>query len=285
MGTTAAAKYAWFDKIGYKPHPKQHLYHRSTDRFRTACCGRRFGKSTMAARDLEPLLFQHEKMAWIVGPTYDLGEKEFRVIWNDLIVKQKLGKDRRIKKGYNKKQGDMYIEFTPWRTRLEVRSADHPSNLVGEALDHVIMSEAAKQKNETWERYIFPALSDKRGGADFVTTPEGFNWLYGMWQTGQNPDEAHFGSWTFPSWANTAVYPGGRNDPEILLLERNSTPEWFLQEIGAEFSAFVGKIYGEFREDVHVKRVEYNPALPNYIAFDWGWANPLAAVEFQVTPM
>lgn len=47
----------------------------------------------------------------------------------------------------------------------------------------------------------------------------------------------------------------------------------------------MGKIYGEFREDVHVQKVEYDPALPNYIAFDWGWSNPLAAIEFQVTPM
>lgn len=223
-----SAKYAWFDKIGYAPHAPQRLYHDSKARFRCACCGRRFGKSTMAARDLEPKLFQHNCMYWIVGPTYDLGEKEFRVVWNDLIVRQKLGKDKRIKKSYNKKQGDMYIEFVPWRTRLEVRSADHPQNLVGEALDGVILSEAAKHKKDTWERYIFPALSDKRGFADFVTTPEGFNWLYDIWSTGRNPDEPLFESWTFPSWANSAVYPGGRKDPEILLLERNSIPEWFM---------------------------------------------------------
>jgi hypothetical protein len=237
----------------------------------------------MAARDLEPKLFQQKKRFWIVGPTYDLGEKEFRVIWDDLIVGQKFGRDKRVKKSYNKRSGDMYIEF-PWQTRLEVRSADHPENLVGEALDWVILSEAAKQKKETWERFIRPALADKRGGADFPTTPEGFNWLYDLWQLGQSPDEPLYESWTFPSWANTKVYPDGRQDAEILDLERNTAPEWFMQEIGAEFSAFVGKVYGEFREAIHVKPLEYDPNLPNFIAFDWGWANPLAAVEFQVTP-
>jgi hypothetical protein len=61
--------------------------------------------------------------------------------------------------------------------------------------------------------------------------------------------------------------------------------EWFLQEIGAEFAAFVGKIFGEFTYEDHVGQYPFNPAWPNYMAFDWGFTNPLAAVEFQISPM
>src|SRR5690606_15921820 len=141
--TPAINKAAFFQQIGYKPHTKQWLYHNSQARFRLPNCGRRFGKSTMAARDLAAKLFQPGKTFWIVGPTYDLGEKEFRVIWDDLIVRQGLGKDKRVKRSYNKRSGTMFIEF-PWSTRVEVRSADHPENLVGEALDWVIMSEIGR---------------------------------------------------------------------------------------------------------------------------------------------
>jgi len=222
-------------------------------------------------------------MFWIVGPTYDLGEKEFRVVWDRLIRGMRMGKDKRIKKAYNKKQGNMWIEF-PWGTRLEVRSADHADNLVGEALNHAIMSEAAKHKVETWERFIRPALTDKRGTADFPTTPEGFNWLHRLWQLGKNPNEPMYESWKFPSWANTVVYPGGRDDPEILEVERNSTPEWFAQEYGADFASFVGKILPEWDEQLHVQTVPFDPSLPNYVTFDWGYTNPLAAVEFQIGP-
>jgi hypothetical protein len=276
-------KRTYFDSIGYKPHTKQWLYHDSRARFRLPNCGRRFGKSTMAGRDLEPRLFEPNKMFWIVGPTYDLGEKEFRVIWNDLIVKKALGRDKRVKKAYNKKQGNMFLEF-PWQTRLEVRSADHPENLVGEALDHVIMSEAAKHKEETWERFIRPALADRRGGADFPTTPEGFNWLWTLWMYGKDNSFPEYESWRFPAWDNDAVYPGGLNDPEILLLKRTMMPERFDQEIAADFSSFAGKIFPEWDAGVHVGNVDFRPELPNYIAFDWGYTNPLAAVEFQVTP-
>lgn len=279
----AIDKRAFFNRINYTPHPQQLLYHNSNARFRLPNCGRRFGKSTMAARDREPSLFLPGQLGWIVGPTYDLGEKEFRVMWQDLIIGQQLGRDKRIKRAYNKKQGNMFIEF-PWNTRVEVRSADHPENLVGDALDWVILSEAAKHKPETWERFIRPALADKRGGADFPTTPEGFNWVYELWMYGQDVDMPDYESWRFPSWANTAIYPEGEDDPEIRLLKKTMRPEAFLQEIAADFSSFVGKIYPEWDIQKHVKNVRFNPAWPNYIAFDWGYTNPLAAIEFQVSP-
>ena len=281
-------KETWFKTIGYEPHGRQWLYHKSTARFRAPICGRRFGKSLMSGRDAEPKLLdpRNPVRIWIIGPTYDLGEKEFRVIWDDLIRRKGLGRDKRVKKAYNKQQGNMYIEF-PWQTRLEVRTADRPENLVGESLDHVIMSEAAKHKKETWERYIRPALADKRGTADFPTTPEGQNWIFDIWKFGQDPnsDYTEYDSWQFPSWENVAVYPGGYDDPEIQLLKMTMTEEEFAQEIAADFTTFVGKIYSQFSEATHVTTVPYRPDLPNYMAFDFGYNSPLAAIEFQITPM
>jgi hypothetical protein len=241
----------------------------------------------MAAVDLQPELLLPNKRFWIVGPTYELGEKEFRYVWQDMIVGLGLGRDKRVRKQYSKNTGNMWIEF-PWQTRVEVKSAQHPESLVGDALHGVIMSEAAKHKEHTWERYIRPALADYRGWGTFPTTPEGFNWYYHLWRNGwrDNQDALDsFQSWRFPSWANKIVYPGGREDPEILLLEQTTTPEWFAQEIGAEFTSFVGKIYSDFTEADHViDDYEFQPLWPNYIAFDWGFTSPLAAIEFQVSP-
>jgi hypothetical protein len=259
-------------------------FHNSKARFRCAVCGRRTGKTTMAAHDRATELLKPKSLGWIIGPTYDGAAKEFRVMWDSLIVNMGLQNDKRVKKNFNIKQGDMYIEM-PWGSRVECRSAAHPEHLVGEGLDWVILSEAAKQSEETWQKYIRPALSDKRGGADFVTTPEGKNWLYKLWLEGRGR-KAEYQSWRFPSWVNNEVYPGGKEDPEILLMKETTIEEWFLQEIAAEFTAVVGRIFGEFSEDDHVliENYKFNPDWPNYIAFDWGFANPLAAVEFQVSP-
>lgn len=277
-------KLAYFKKIKYEPHDGQQLYHKSKARFRLANCGRRFGKSFMAARDLEPKLLEPNKRYWIVGPTYDLAEKEFRVIWRDMIVDLGFGKDPSVSKVYNKRQGNMHIEFKNRNTLLEVRSAQNPENLVGESLDGVIMSEAAKHTQETWERYIRPALGDKRGFADFTTTPEGFNWLYDEWMRGQDQTFPEYDSWRFPSYMNNIIFPGGINDPEIKLLKRTMAKEAFVQEIEADFGSFVGKIFPEWDVSKHVKNHTFRPDWPNYIAFDIGYTNPLAAIEFQVSP-
>jgi hypothetical protein len=279
-----ANKWAVFEKIGYKPHSKeQRSYHESTTRFRVPVCGRRFGKSTMAGADVIPRMFEPNTLGWIVGPTYDLGEKEFRVIWDHLIVGLGMGLDKRVKKAYNKRMGDMYIEM-PWGARVEVRSASQPERLVGEKLHWCLMSEAAKHSAETWERFIRPALADYRGTADFPTTPEGYNWLYALWQLGFDDSFPEFACWQFPSWTNPIVFPLGRDDPEIRMIERTTSEAWFLQEIAADFSAFVGKIFEEFTEPTHVKNIEYRPEWRNYIFFDFGYVNPLAAIEVMISP-
>jgi hypothetical protein len=281
----ALSKANYFDLVGYTPHPKQALFHASRARFRVPVCGRRFGKSHMAGRDCGAELFLPKRRYWIVGPTYDLAEKEFRVIWDDLIIGQKLGRDKRIKKAYSKRSGEMWIEF-PWQTRIECRSADHPENLVGEKLHGAIMSEAAKHRKDTWERFIRPALADARGWATFPTTPEGFNWLYDLWSFGRsnNPAFKDYESWQFPSWDNPYIYPKGIHDEEIALIKATVLAAFFDQEIAAMFNAFVGKIYSEFNEIQHVVPHTFRPDWPNYIAFDWGFTNPLAAIEFQVDP-
>jgi hypothetical protein len=277
-------KPSFFEGLGYQPHSGQKLFHDSNARFRVACCGRRFGKSTMAAYDRLTELFKPRTLGWIIGPTYDLASKEFKVMWESLMLDMKLQTDKRVKGNFNVRTGDMYIEM-PWGARVECRSASHPETLVGEGLDWAILSEAAKQREDTWQKYIRPALSDKRGGADFVTTPEGKNWLYKLWLLG-NGENAEYQSWRFPSWMNEKVYPGGYEDPEIQLMKETTIEEWFLQEIAADFTAIVGRIFGEFNEQTHVlkRSYEFNPNWPNYLAFDWGFTAPLAAMEFQVSP-
>ena len=273
-----------FELLSYSPMQHQQLYHKTTQRFRVVVCGRRTGKTVMAGNDRIGNLLVPNSLGWIVGPTYDLGMKEFRVMWDSLIVNGKLGHDKRIKRNFSVKSGDMYIEM-PWGARVEVRSANHPETLVGDGLDWVIMSEAAKQHEETWQKYIRPALADKRGSADFVTTPEGKNWIYELFKLDRTNPKM-YKSFRFPSWVNTKVFPGGETDPEIIQLRETTIEEWFLQEIAAEFTAVVGRIFPEFDEEIHVleEPYQFRPEWPNYIAFDWGFTAPLAAMEFQVSP-
>ena len=271
-----------FEKIGYTPHSDlQQRAHESSARFRIPCCGRRWGKTTFAAAEALSGLFIPDTWYWIVGPDYSLTEKEFRQIRHALLVKLGLGKEVRI--SYNPKQGDMSIRM-PWNTTLECKSARHKDTLLGEGLDGVIMSEAATHTVDIWEQYIEPALSDKLGWAIFPSTPRGYNWYHGLWKMGE-VGEPDYASWRFPSWTNPIAYPGGRTDAEIVRIEKTVSPMFFAQEYAAEFTSFVGKIYDEFRYDLHVTDIDYNPEWKNFWAFDWGFSAPWVCLDIMVDPM
>lgn len=272
---------AFYKAIGFKPHSDlQGDITRSKARFNIPCCGRRFGKSLGAGHRATKKAFTPGMYNWIVGPTYKLGEKEFRVVWHDFEV---LGILKDCKKSYDVKGGNMRIE-TPWKSIIEVVSAEKPDSLLGEGLYHVIMSEAAKHRRDTWEQYIEPALSDLRGSADFPSTPQGYNWYYGLWMLGQDPTMVEYASWTAPTWANTVMYPGGYDDPEIQRVRANTPKAKFDQEYGARFTSFEGQIYDEFDKRIHVADFTFNPAWSNYLAFDYGYANPFVCLDIQIDP-
>lgn len=274
-----------FDKIGYKPHSEeQWAAHNSQARFRIPTCGRRWGKSTFASRELLHAMFIPESHYWIVGPNYALAEKEFRIVYRDLM--QKLGMEglRGVKRSYNVKQGDMRIEL-PWNTVLEAKSADRPDGLVGEGLDGVIVAESALHPSQIWQMYLEPALSDKRGWAIFPSTPRGYNWYQGLWMMGQDSEFRDYESWRFPSWTNKVSFPLGYNDPEIQRIKATVSKAHFLQEYAAEFTAFEGQIYEEFDPAFHVTDIEYNPAWTNIRTFDFGFRDPTVCLDVMVDPM
>lgn len=272
-----------FKQVGYTPHSaKQQAIHDSNARFKILCCGRRWGKTTFGGEELTvvSLDMQQPGYYWIVGPNYVQGEKEFRVLHDNLI--NKLGLGRKIKKQYNILQGNMRIEM-PSGTIIEVKSADRKDSLLGEGLSGVVMAEAARHDRNTWEQYVRPALADKRGWAIFPSTPYGYNWFQGLWMMGQlTTVHPQYESWRLPSWENPIAFPGGRNDPEIKEIELNTSRQFFAQEYAAEFTAFAGKIYEEFDPKIHVRNVEYNPLNRNYWAFDYGWTNPFVCLDIMV---
>lgn len=274
---------ALFHELGYSPHsPVQREVHFSDARFRIVCCGRRWGKSTWAGHELTKKMFVPDSLNWIVGPNYGLGEKEFRVVWNDF---KKLGLLGDCAKSYNKNQGSMRIHWRTMNSTLEVKSAERPDSLVGDKLNHVCMSEAAKHKLSTWQMYVQPGLSDLRGTADFPSTPEGYNWYEAMFQLGQQDASNVYKSWQLPSWTNPVLFPLGYDDPEIARLRKELTPQYFAQEIGAEFTVFEGKIYDNFHTNSHVRPLRFNPSWPNYLALDFGFTDPFVCLDIQVNPV
>lgn len=278
--------------VAYEPHEGQRAIHNSTARMRVASCGRRFGKSTVGGHELtaEALFTANiedelkragkQRRFWIVGPDYSDADKEFRVVWHDL---KRLGFPLdRPGSYYYPQQGNLHIEAFDGLFQVHAKSARNPDSLDGEGLSGVLLVEAAKLKPSIWTKYLRPALADEHGWALMTSTPEGKNWFYNAWQAGQDPGRREWASWRMPAWANPIVYPGGENDPEILEMRLDMSQELFNQEIAADFTEFVGRVFKNFDEEIHVIDCPYNPSLPLYGATDYGWTNPFVWLGIQV---
>ena len=284
---------ATFDKVRYAPHRIQTYTHQAggEHRFRVVDAGRRTGKSVIGGHELthaaliaqavksqlEPKGLRHEY--WIVGPEYSDAEKEFRVLYNDLVH---LGAPF-DKPGtyYDAIGGNMHISLFGGRFQVHGKSAKYPQTLVGEGLKGVILAEAAKLKESVWTKYIRPTLADHRGWALMTSTPEGKNWFYRAWMRGQNEINPEWWSVKAPSWSNEFVFPDGREDSEILEMEDSMSGEKFKQEIGAEFTEFVGVVFKDFDEEINVGTHPYNPRWPLVVATDYGFTNPNVALFVQ----
>ena len=176
-------KEKWFKFTGYSPHNGQVKIHHPDKpaRFIVAVCGRRWGKSVCASKEIEAVLNCPKTRSWVVAPTYQTAEKVFREVWHQIVMNPDPTKNIGTRRASYK---DMYIETEAGST-FEAKSADNPNSLVGEGLDLLILDEAAKQKKIVWEMYLRPTLSDRKGRTIFITTPEGYNWVYDLYLKGK----------------------------------------------------------------------------------------------------
>ena len=259
--------------MDYKPHygqSKLHYPKKTTARFFVMVCGRRFGKTTASAMEATYYASQPNKKIWLVGLSYDKADLMFREIWQKMVIGHANDIDRASEK-------DRHIRFK-WGTTVEAKSADNPDSLVGEGLDLLIIDEAAKVKRKIWDMYLSPTLSDRKGKGIFITTPEGFNWIYDLYLLGQEDElwESH----QAPSWDNHFAFPDGKKDQFLLERKRNMDKEVYDQEYGAKFTSFAGRVY-PFERELDVGDYPYNPNFPTFCSIDFGYRMP-AVGWFQI---
>lgn len=318
--TAVLDKPALFNRLGYIPHAGQRKIHRSRTRNKVCSCGRRFGKSVVGGMELVcecyktvPLLRNLDETGkrrefWIVGPEYTDSEKEFRVLYD--ILKARGFPFDRPGTYYSAHDSDMQLSLFSGKFLVLGKSAKHPERLVGEGLNGVVMAEAAKQRERTWTKFIRPMLADYKGWTLFSSTPEGKNWFYKLWMRGQSEVDSEWDSWRMPSWKNPHVYPLptsakaieaaramarsgmtlqdimklGGVDPEIVSLMADLSQETFNQEIGAMFTEFVGRVFKDWDDELHVRDLTFQPGWETYAAVDYGFTNPFVWLLIQVDP-
>lgn len=217
-----------FESLGYRPHEGQLLVHRSTAQRRVLACGVRWGKSTCGVMEAAAALLapRENALGWVVGPTLDLA----RLIFERTAATMQRRFKHRVQMYSAREQRLVVVNLGGGLSVLEGKTADHPTSLLGESLDFLIVDEAARMKEHVWTEHLSQRLLDRRGWALFLSTPHGRDWFFRLFRRGQKKRDAAFESWQSPSWTNPHI------DRALIEEERGRlSREAFGEQYAAEF--------------------------------------------------
>lgn len=127
-------------------------------------------------------------------------------------------------------ESELSVTFKHNGAVIRIFGADNPDAMRGVRLDGCVIDEVAQIKPEVWQDTLQPALSDRRGWALFIGTPQGVNLF----------SELYFRAASLSDWhsAKYTVYDTHSIDAdEVERLRRDMAETSFAREYMCDFSA------------------------------------------------
>ena len=125
-------------------------------------------------------------------------------------------------------------------------------------------------------------IAERRGWLWLSGTFEGSRGWYAekfrAWQGAGRPDARAF---SIPSWENRALYPGGRDDPEMAELEAMFPADLFMERFGGVPCAPSTLVFREFEPRVHVGPQGRPSGAAVELAIDPGYAGAYAVLAIE----
>jgi len=259
-------------KINYTPFTYQKEFHLNESRFKIIAGGRRVGKSVVALHQLiAHCLSTPNAVAWWVSPTYaearEVGYETFKM-HTEIEPAIAYKNDSQLK-----------VKFTNGST-LYFKSADNEKSLRGRGLTYLAIDEAAFIKDVSiWKKVLRPALSDKRGSAVLISSPNGRNWFYQEYLDAKDKkDYKGRATWSYFHWPtcmNPIIHPD-----EIEMVKSELSDTDYRQEYLAEFVSPAGMVYDQFTDDNIITQFNLTEYHDVYVGADFGFANPSAILFF-----
>lgn len=255
---------------GIKFHPAQEQIASDPHRFRVARCGRRFGKSWLAAYEMLARAVAIDKARVVYySPTRDDSRD---IMWNILkevcnpVIVGDPNESRLEMKIRNRHGTESLIVLYGWEA-LQERAKG-----VGVKNHFVVLDEVSKYNNFLygWQEVLRPTLIDVKGEALFISTTNGFNHFYDL--CNMELTDKDYKTFHFTSYDNPHLDP-----EEIEKIKSEMTEDRAAQEIYADFRKKEGLVYKEFNRMVHL----YDPSNINDSPGDISYT--IAGVDFGFT--
>jgi hypothetical protein len=236
------------------PHPTQLAVLGSKARFRVVVCGRRWGKTTIGMREiLYHAFFKHEACWWL-SPTYAMAEE----VWRELKTAGSLIPGAVIS------ETDRRIDF-PGGGWLAIHSTHTADNLRGAGLDFVVLDEAAFMGPHVWPEVVRPMLLERKGRALFLSSPNGRNWFWELYQLGVRRARS-WQAFHFTAFDNPQIAP-----EELATIQAQTPERVWRQEYLAEFTDAAGQVFRGIQEAATAPADAQPVEGRRYaIGLDWG---------------
>lgn len=250
--------------------PAQRTIAKDTHRFKVINCGRRFGKTVFETEDIKGLALGKESRQCYIAPT--LGEAR-EIAWN--ILKKELGG---IATNINETRLEITVKnLVGSESFIILKGWESVENLRGQWFDKIILDEVAKYKNfwAMWQEVLIPTLTDRRGGADFISTPRGFNHFYDLYNK-HLTDPENWAAFHFTTYDNPHI-----SKEEVDSLKEQMTDTRFSQEYLADFKKSEGLVYQEFKRDIHLFEDEPQDIIETIGGLDFGFNHPMALLTIK----
>lgn len=259
--------------LNYAPRRAFMPFHNRTQRWACLVAHRRAGKTVAAVNEVIKAAALSKGPNPLYGYIAPFRSQAKSVAWDYM-------KDfaRPIMKSAN--EAELTIELLNG-AKIRLFGADNADAMRGLGFDGIYMDEYGDFRPSVWGNVIRPTLSDKQGWAVFGGTPKGKNQFWDVYQTARlDPNE-----WF--SLTLKASDSGLLADEELEAVKRQISEDQYMQEYECSFeAAILGAYYGvEMRhatEQNRVGRVEYDPSLPTYTAWDLGYRDDTAIWWYQV---
>lgn len=249
-------------ELPYRPREVFRSYHAREQRWAVIVAHRRAGKTVATVNDLIRAALRCTRpnpRCWYISPTYAQSK---RVAWQ--YVKDTCA----YIDGHKANESELRVDL-PSGARIQLAGGDNPDSLRGIYADAVVLDEFAFMSPEVWAKVLRPALSDREGSATFISSVNGRNEFYDLYQTALGAPDDWFVMNLRASTSGIIVAK------ELAALKRDMPEPDYLQEYENDFDvaakgSFYGALISAAETDGRITGVPYDGAAMVDTAWDLG---------------
>lgn len=256
--------------IPYTPRPQFLPFHTRNQRWAVLVCHRRAGKTVATINDIltKAIYSQKERPRYgYIAPFYSQAKQ---IAWDYLKF---YAKEVAVKTSESALSVELFNG-----ARITLYGADNPDAFRGLYFDGVAVDEYGNCRPNLWSEILRPALSDRKGWALFIGTPNGPNHFYDVWeQAGANETWYRF---------MLKASESGILDPAEMEDMKREMPadEWESEMECSWFAAVKGSYYGTEMQRAKIGDFPPVPDVESHYVFDLGYTDTTAIWRWQEFP-